>query len=189
MRTILAEGVNRPLERHKKRGIYPDYFVDSCWNISAAFLKEHGISALAMDIDNTMARVDAPDILPKAKEWLDRMRESGFKVGVVSNNDPERVEPFAQKFGLAYVSHACKPSAQGFKSMAAMLDAPVTACAAVGDQLLTDIKGGNSAGMLTIAVRPISEEDEPRQFRKRRVLEKVLLYFYGKTGLRRELPV
>ena len=53
------------------------------------------------------------------------------------------------------MGHAGKPKPGGFKRAMAQMERTPQETAIVGDQIFTDIWGGNNAGVLTLMVRPI----------------------------------
>lgn len=163
----------------KKRKIFPTFYAATVEDITPGFVLKNGFTALLVDIDNTLSHVDAPYALPEAESWMKQMKNAGIKLGFVSNNDSSRVEPFAHKYAAEFVCHAQKPSPHGYLAMAQKLNKGVDECLVIGDQLFTDILGGNAAGMRTLIVDPICEAEDPKGFRKRRKLEKMLLYLDG----------
>ena len=60
-------------------------------DITPELLRSLDISALLLDIDNTMTTHDNPVPAPGVTEWIARMQSEGFKLVVVSNNSEERV--------------------------------------------------------------------------------------------------
>ncbi len=158
-----------------QRRFFPMYYARGVADVTPEFIRGCGCSALLLDIDNTVSRVDAPEATREAEAWFDTLRRADIPMAFVSNNDPERVEPFARRYGAKYVSHAQKPRREGYDRAAQALGHAPDACMVVGDQLFTDILGGNSAGMQTVIVEPLCEAEDPVAFRKRRRLEKLLL--------------
>ena len=49
-------------------------------------LRDAGIKALLLDIDNTMTTHDNPVPAEGVTEWIERMKSQGFLLMVVSNN-------------------------------------------------------------------------------------------------------
>ena len=158
-----------------QRRFFPMYYARGVADVTPEFIRGCGCDALLLDIDNTVSHVDAPEATKEAEAWLQTLRQAGLPVAFVSNNDPERVEPFARRYGAQFVSHAQKPRREGYDRAAAALGRAPQRCLVVGDQLFTDILGGNNAGMKTVIVSPLCEEEDPIPFRKRRRLEKLLL--------------
>lgn len=159
---------------HRRR-IFPAYYANHILEITPEFIRACGCSAVLADIDNTLSHVDAPDATPEGIRWMQSLKDAGIAFGFISNNDPPRVEPFAEKYGAAFFCHAQKPMPNGYYKLAERLGKPISECMLVGDQLFTDVLGGNNAGMCTIIVTPLCEEEDPLDFRKRRRLEKLLL--------------
>lgn len=142
--------------------------------ISPAALRAAGIRGILLDVDNTLSPHNAPTPEPDAVQWLRELAQSGIAVMIVSNNHAPRVAPFAARLGLPYVSRGAKPLPVGFRRAQRMLGLPRAALAVVGDQLFTDILGGNLAGMTTWLVDPICPETG-WFFRLKRALERPLL--------------
>ena len=75
------------------------------------------------------------------------------------------MEGIAKNFGLPFVGLGGKPLTFGYKRAAKRMGESIKNCAIVGDQLLTDILGGNLAGCKTILVGSInSQENLPTKF-------------------------
>lgn len=142
--------------------------------ITPFFLTEHGIRGILLDVDNTLSPHNAPMPEEGALAWLEQLHEAGIEVVIVSNNREPRVAPFAAKLGLRHISRAGKPLPGGFNRARKMLGCDRSRLAVVGDQLFTDMTGGNLAGMLTLLVDPILPENGAF-FRFKRALEKPLL--------------
>lgn len=169
--------------------LFPQYYAAGVACIGDDFLKARGIRAILLDIDNTISLVDDPLPTPEAERWIRWAQRGGYAVGVISNNDPPRVEPFAKALGLLYVSHAQKPDPSGFLTLAEQAGFAPEHCLVVGDQLFTDMLGGNRAGMCTVAVEPLCPAMEPKSFRLRRGLEGLLLRLHRRfLGESRFLP-
>lgn len=163
------------MQMMRRRRIFPTFYAQSISEVTPEFIHACGCSAVLADIDNTLSHVDAPDAVPEAVKWMLRMQQAGVALALISNNDPPRVEPFAEKYSVAFICHAQKPKPNGFHVIARQLGRKSCDCLVVGDQLFTDILGGNAAGMRTVIVPPLCEAEDPKPFRKRRRLERVLL--------------
>lgn len=162
--------------------LFPDYFAKDVTCIDSRLLERLNIRAVITDIDNTLAMVDAPDPEPLAREWLDFLNRHGCRTAMISNNDPPRVEAFAKLFGAPFVAHAQKPASGAFLELAQRLEVEPKQCMVVGDQMFTDIMGGNRAGMYTVLVEPLGSELDHAQFRIRRWAEKLLLAIYKRLA-------
>lgn len=163
------------MKQASRRRLYPTYYAADITSVTPDFVRQCGCTAVLADIDNTLAHVDAPDAVPAAAAWMRALKDAGIRLAFLSNNDPPRVEPFAAKYGADFFCHAQKPMPDGYLALAKRFGCRPEECLVVGDQLFTDILGGNHAGMPTVIVTPICEEEDPKPFRKRRKAEKLLL--------------
>ena len=78
-------------------------------DLSPELFRQLGVSAVLLDVDNTIASYTSHQPIPGAVEWARAMTQAGFRLIIVSNNFKKRVGPFAAKFGLDFISFACKP--------------------------------------------------------------------------------
>ena len=162
------------------KGRRPDISCKNIYEIDPAALKKQGIYGLVFDIDNTMEPYKAPEPGEKLTEWLNGLAADGFRLGILSNASRGRIERFVGGFpeplrsDLFCVYGAAKPSKKGYRALSEMCGLGPEALAMVGDQLFTDIWGGNRAGWLTVLVEPIEPAAEPPFVRFKRKLEKLL---------------
>ncbi len=161
-------------------GVIPDYLFHRITEIEPEFLRQRGVSALILDIDNTLAYDNHPDVPPEVDAWLRKMERAGIRLAIVSNNKEPRVKAFAAACGnLAYVADALKPSREGFVRSAETLGATAKEIAVVGDQLFTDIAFGNRFGCTTILVERMGP-DVALFVKAKRVLETPLMPYIRK---------
>ena len=152
----------------------PTYALRSITEITPAALKKRGIKALILDVDNTLTTHNNPTPAEGVPEWIEEMKSAGIKLLIVSNNNAERVTPFAETLGLHFVPNGAKPLPMGFLRAVKELGVPKNLIAAVGDQIFTDILGANLAGVRSIFVYPIEFETSV-PFKIKRAIEKPLL--------------
>ncbi len=152
----------------------PDYVFLSVADIPVEFFRREGIDALILDLDNTLTTHNNPVPDPARLEWFNRVKASGLKMIIVSNNHPERVKPFAEFLGLDFVPEGRKPLPKGYNEACRRLEIPKKRIAAVGDQIFTDVMGCKAAGIRSIFVFPI-EYETGFWFRVKRTLERPLL--------------
>ncbi|MTD39257.1 YqeG family HAD IIIA-type phosphatase [Erwinia sp. CPCC 100877] len=137
----------------------PTWMVDAIYKITPNQLKKLGIKAVLTDLDNTLIAWDNPDGTEELWTWIVEMKNAGIPVMVVSNNKSSRIKRAVEKFELEYVSRALKPTTRGFKEAIKKLDMAPSEIVMVGDQIMTDIRGANAAGIRNILVRPIVDTD------------------------------
>lgn len=133
--------------------------------------------ALILDADNTLTTHNNPVPDKDVISWLEQMKQSGVQLVIVSNNSGRRIQPFARQLGLPYTARALKPLTWGFRRTVQELGLPARQVAVVGDQIFTDILGGNLFGSPTILVEPMEPETGPL-FRLKRKVEKKILRAY-----------
>ena len=153
-------------------------------DITPGLLRSLNISTLLLDIDNTMTTHDNPVPAPGVTEWIARMQKEGFRLVVVSNNSEERVSPFAELIGLDFISKGHKPLPSGFRRACEKLGVRPCSTAVVGDQIFTDILGGNLLGAYTVLTVPYQLEEKPF-FKFKRALEKPVIAGYRRRERRR----
>jgi len=138
-------------------------------------LKKKNIKGILLDLDNTIIRRDADGFTPEVAEWFSGLRGEGFKMGIVSNNSRKRVEAVAGSMSLPAVHRAVKPYIGSFRRALKMLGTSAGETALVGDQIFTDILGGNLTGLYTILVVPMKGREFLGTRLFTRPLEKILL--------------
>lgn len=156
----------------------PNIQLNKVTNITPALLKEHNIKGLILDVDNTLCINKGKNMIVGAARWLEKMKSAGVKLIVLSNAKPKRMGPIANKLGLPMVALGLKPLPFGYFRAAKKMGEKPGNCAIVGDQLLTDILGGNLAGVKTILVTPTLLETS-RGFKIKRSIERKLLKLHG----------
>ncbi len=159
----------------------PDLILKDVTYINEKLLKEHNIKGLILDVDNTLAKHGSQELANHISDWLDEMKKLDVKLMIVSNNNKQRVEPFAKKLGLDFVSMALKPMTYGFGKAQKIFNFENNEIAVVGDQIYTDIMGGNLKGMFTILVTPFSLESH-FFFKLKRKLENIHINKYKKRN-------
>jgi hypothetical protein len=130
--------------------------VVSVMEIDLDHVRNAGIRGMIFDLDDTlvhsMEEVAGEDVL----DWLAEIREE-FQVYIVSNNKSHlRVELAARHLDIPFLARAMKPSRRFFRVALREMALDPHEVAIVGDQLFTDVLGGNRLGAFTILVDPIS---------------------------------
>lgn len=139
----------------------PDYYYVSIASIDLDALKRRGVTTLLLDLDNTLLPRNSEDVTEFALAWIARAREAGFTLCIVSNNWHERVVGVAEALGVALVAKALKPLPFAFRQALERTGSSPNESAVVGDQIFTDILGGNLMKMTTVLVAPLSSSDLP----------------------------
>lgn len=138
---------------------YPKAYFGKVEEITIEFLQKNKIKALILDVDNTL--IDYKENLSKdVEKWAKELRGQGIKLYILSNtNKKEKVEKVANRLQIPYICFAKKPLKSGFLKIEKELKEKSQNIAVVGDQIFTDIIGGNRSKMFSILVDPINEKD------------------------------
>lgn len=154
----------------------PDEYVSSVYDLSLDELWRQGRRLLLFDLDNTLVPWNHPEVSEEMMNWLDLARERGFSVCILSNNRGPRVREFADRIGTDYIAEARKPKEVAFLQAMERFHCTPEMTVMIGDQLFTDVRGGNRVGARTVLVLPISNK-EWWGTRWNRRAERVILYW------------
>lgn len=158
---------------------YPREYVESTYHIPFEKYYDKGMRGIIFDIDNTVVEHDAPAD-ERAVVLMKRLKEVGFDVVLLSNNDEERVKLFNDSVHVKYIYKAGKPGVKGYQKAMEMMGTKPDTTLFVGDQIFTDIFGANRAGIYSILVKPIAKHEEI-QIVLKRYLEKIVLASYRRS--------
>lgn len=139
--------------------LYPNADFEKVEDIAIEFLEKNNIHALILDVDNTL--IDYYRNLSESKlEWSDKLKKAGIKLYILSNtNKVDKVEAVSKKMDIKYIHFAKKPLKGGFLKIQKILKEKPENIGVVGDQIFTDVIGGNRSKMFTILVEPIDKKD------------------------------
>lgn len=142
-----------------KRLLLPDFYFESLKDIEPRMIKKLGREAVLIDLDNTLVPHDSSLASEEVKTWLRKAREQGLSLCIVSNNWEGRAKKIADDLKLPLVAPAGKPRKKAFLKALSILQTEVSKGAIIGDQLFTDVFGGNRLGLLTVLVKPLSPRE------------------------------
>ena len=153
----------------------PDFIFKTITDITVDFLQENNITALLLDVDNTLSVAHSDKTLRNGvTNWLSKMRDGGISLLILSNAKTKRAKSFGDSISLNTIGMAAKPLPFGYLKAVKVLKTKKKNVAMVGDQIFTDILGGNVAGVNTILLTDITPEDKP-SFKIKRRIERILL--------------
>ncbi|WML47451.1 YqeG family HAD IIIA-type phosphatase [Neobacillus sp. PS3-34] len=160
----------------------PDEHVKSILDITPGLLKERGIKGIITDLDNTLVEWDRLNATPQLIKWFDEMRKNNILVTIVSNNNETRVKSFSDPLDIPFIFQAKKPMSRAFKKAINRMGLKREEAVVIGDQLLTDVLGGNRGGFHTILVVPVAQTDG--FFTKfNRLVERRILNWFRRKGM------
>lgn len=161
------------------KNLVPKYYVKRVFDIKPKWLKNIGIFGILLDLDNTLVPHNDPNPTDEVISWLKLLSDEQISVAIVSNNSRQRVTGFCRDFRIPIIWNGKKPLPNGFKRGAAAIGLKPSQIAVIGDQIFTDVIGGNLAGMTSILVQPIQPE-QGLFFRLKRKLERPIMREYYK---------
>ena len=139
--------------------LYPNAHFNNVREITIDFLQNNKINALILDVDNTLIDYDR-NLSQDTVEWAENLKKNKIKLYILSNtNKQEKVKEVAKKLQVEYIYFAKKPLKTGFRKVQRILNEESVNIGVVGDQIFTDVVGGNRCKMSTILVEPIAEKD------------------------------
>ena len=171
-----------------KRVFVPDLYVESYRNINIKQLVQLGIRGIIFDLDNTLIRWGSYSVPEELIEKINSLKDLGFRISIVSNNSGSHIIDFARTLKVPLVQSAKKPSRRPFRRAMKLMGTDPEETAMVGDQIFTDIVGGNRAGLMTILVVPVSHK-EFFGTRLVRVFERMVLRHMKKKGFIEDMSI
>ena len=159
------------------KSFLPAQHVKSIYEINPQDLKNKGIKGIITDLDNTLVEWDRPLATPELITWFEEMKRNDIKVTIVSNNKEVRVKAFADPLKIPFIFRAKKPMTKAFKHAVELMGIQKEQAVVIGDQLLTDVFGGNRSGFHTILVVPVAQTDGWATKLNRRIERRILAWF------------
>ena len=158
---------------------FPEEYLASTYEIPFEKLYQEGYRGVIFDIDNTLVPHGAPAD-ERSKALFARLKALGFECCLLSNNQRPRVDLFNRDVNVHAIYNAHKPSVQNYQRAMELMGTDLQNTLFGGDQLFTDVGGAKRTGIRNILVQPIHPKEEI-QIVLKRMLEKIVLYFYRRS--------
>ena len=158
----------------------PEVYQPDIYAVDYQKLKSAGISLISFDVDDTIAGLE--ELIPPKNTIIkfEQLKKMGFALFLMSNNhDENRIRYFAKKLDVDYIAHSLKPSMFSFRliqdrySEKYHVSVQETQMAHIGNNIISDVGGGNTFGAVTCLVRrmgvlakPFHINDEAHKLRK-----------------------
>lgn len=140
------------------KSLIPKMYQENIYTINYEKLKKENIKCLLFDLDNTCVGYHEKNPTKELKNLFEKLVKMGFKVIIFSNATSKRLEPFnTLNVGLHPASR--KPFKKNFHKILTNYSYKKSEVCIIGDQLFTDILGGNRIGIKTCLVNPMTNED------------------------------
>ena len=161
--------------------LVPDCIFSSFDDLTVDFLLKKEITALVLDVDNTL--IPYEETLPNDRvlSWLKALKEGGISVALVSNNHKERLETFNASLGYPAFYHGCKPFPRKLRLAMRAMGADPAHTANLGDQLFTDVLAGRLAKTAYSFIVPPIKDKTDIITKTKRFFERPYIKKYYKT--------
>ncbi len=160
------------------KNFYPREMYTTTYDIDFQKYYDKGYKGVVFDIDNTLVPHNA-EVDDTAKDFIRKLKQMGFEVCLLSNNNEERVSVFASKLDVKFIHKAWKPSRKGYVRAMDVLGTDIENTLFVGDQIFTDVWGANRTGIYSLLVRPLNPKEEI-QIVLKRIPEKYIIRRFQK---------
>lgn len=159
---------------------YPTYMYEKVEKIPYSLFENNNIKLILLDMDNTLIDYNKHEYSDELKKWSKEMKKKGLKLYILSNSISEKlVKKIAKGLGMKYCYGAGKPFLKGFNTIIEKEKIDKKNTVMIGDQLFTDVWGGNRFGIKTILVNPV-DSNERLHTRIKRPLERLIIKHYLK---------
>ncbi len=161
--------------------LIPKEYYESIYKINYKKLKDNNIKCLLFDLDNTCLPYKEKTPTKEFQKLFNKLTKMGFNIIIFTNASKRRTIPFT-KLNINCHYSSKKPFKHNFNKIIKKYNYQKQEVCIIGDQLFTDILGGNRVGIHTILVDPLSESDFLLT-KILRALETILIHKYTKKGL------
>ena len=136
----------------------PNMYYKNIYEINYKLLKEKGIKCILFDLDNTLVEPHTKHSNPKLQNLFTELKKD-FKVIIFSNSFITRLLPFKKELEVDINHTSLKPLKYSFNKVLKKYKFNKDEVVIIGDQIFTDIIGGNNVGINTILVDSITIKD------------------------------
>ena len=138
----------------------PNYRCHHISEIPMAWLKQEGIKAIILDLDNTLLPWDENIPSEENISWVQNVKKAGIRVVLLSNNGGERLQKISKELGVAAIGWGVKPLSIGFKRALRFLKVQAHGeVLVIGDQLITDVFGAKKMDFKVLWVESLSRKE------------------------------
>lgn len=147
------------MQDRKNMKYKPTKMCNNIESVDLEELKSQNIEGIFLDVDNTL--FDTSCVITDAVDnWIKKAISMGFKLCILSNtHSSKKVQNLRQRYDILGIYMAAKPRQKGFKIAQTLVGLKKDKLCIIGDQLFTDVLGGNKFGIMTILVKPISKKE------------------------------
>jgi len=123
-------------------------------DITLQVLSDNGIKGILTDLDDTIVTHNYPITDERSEKWFNMLETNGIKLCIISNNRKKRILSFVRNLNVGYFCNSFKPAVHNIESALAVMNIKKEEAVFIGDQLFTDIRAANNAGIRSFLVTP-----------------------------------
>ena len=140
--------------------LIPTFVANSIYELDFNKIVEMGIKYLFVDLDNTLASPYVYEPEDNTINLINKVKDLGLKIVILSNNHQERVSKFANKLNVSYLYEVKKPSIKKISKYVLENNIDSSKCLSIGDQVMTDVLMANKMNFKVILVNQLTKKDE-----------------------------
>lgn len=137
----------------------PCLHVNSLNEIKLIDFWKEGKRGIILDLDNTITPWNQDIVAKPAHTFIEDALQIGFQICILSNATRRRTEKVASFYKIPFFAPALKPRKSAFLNAVDHINLKVDEVVVIGDQIFTDVLGGNRAGCYTILVSPLNKQE------------------------------
>lgn len=160
----------------------PRVYLENISSINIKKLKEKkNIKGIIVDLENTIVPKGTKYLDEQITSWVDQVKRNGLKICLLSNTH-NNFKDIAAKLDIPFLYSRYKPMKRPFLQAMEIMGTSNRETAVIGDQLCTDVFGGNRLQLFTILIQPLSQKDAIGTTIFNRLIEKILISHWQKNG-------
>ncbi len=146
---------------HMRKRVIPFAYAQSIFEIEPVFYVRLGVKHLLVDLDNTLDPYTVDEPTERTKRWAQAVETAGLDITILSNNTGKRVSRYAKLLGVNFQGMMKKPFSGPLKRYLKDKGIAPSEAMLVGDQIQTDVKAANGAGVRVVLTEPLDPHEPP----------------------------
>lgn len=142
------------------KAFLPDFGINNIFELDIDSILKKGFTNIFLDLDNTLDSYKVLSPSERVKDFINECKNKGITPYIVSNNKSERVKKYGKELDIEVFSSMNKPFKKRLNKLISEKKIDKSKTLMIGDQIFTDIWGGNNIGVTTLLVEPIVKEDQ-----------------------------
>ncbi len=142
------------------RLLTPSLYLERIYDLPLEWLRNNSITSVITDLDNTLVPWRDYSMAKELTEWFNILHKEGLNTLILTNARPSpTITELSHSLNTKLVVGARKPISRFFREALVLLDSKPGETCVIGDQIFTDILGGNIIGCRTVLVERIGRRE------------------------------